>query len=341
MARKKNKAEKKEKEIRKYVKDRTFGMKNRKKGKHVEKMVRGLAGQEGGFQKLQDAKFKARDTKKKLEQQQKFMAEVFGGKVAMKAGEAKMRGKRKPICQFFKAGLCGKGRKCKFSHDLKPVDDFEEVEDQGNARKINLFKDQREEMFGGNDWIEDWNQAKLEEAVNFNAKNYGSSNNQTSIVCKFFLTAVEKMNYGWFWKCPNGFNCKFRHCLPEGYVFESKSKVKKDHKDDRELKIIQGIDAARDKLDSKKLTPVTEERFMKWCKRRRADKLKKREERIAAFNKQLGLKNKKKQTGRELFAKNKSLFKDAEGAVGNYKKKEETPVEVDEDVFGDDEVPDL
>ena len=80
---------------------------------------------------------------------------------------------------------------------------------------------------------------------------------------------------------------------------------------------------------------------MKWCKRRRADKLKKREERIAAFNKQLGLKNKKKQTGRELFAKNKSLFKDAEGAVGNYKKKEETPVEVDEDVFGDDEVPDL
>lgn len=310
----------------------------------MEKMVRGLAGQEGGFQKLQDAKFKARAQKKAKEEERKFMAEVFGGKVALKAGEKKMLGKRKPICQFFKAGLCGKGRKCKFSHDLKTTEETA-AEDTSNARKINLFKDQREEKFGGKDGIENWDQAKLEEAVNFNSKNYGSTT-QTSIVCKFFLTAVEKMNYGWFWKCPNGYNCKFRHCLPEGYIFKSKKKVKEVKKDDGDLKAIQAIDAEREKLESKKLTPVTKDKFLAWCKKRRAGKEKVRQERIAAFNKTMGIKGKKKKTGRELFDKNKGLFKDAEGAVGDYKKskneeKDDKALEVDEDVFGDDEIPDL
>ena len=40
---------------------------------------------------------------------------------------------------------------------------------------------------------------------------------ETAIVCKYFLEAVEKKQYGWFWHCPNGGDaCKYRHCLPEG-----------------------------------------------------------------------------------------------------------------------------
>lgn len=27
---------------------------------------------------------------------------------------------------------------------------------------------------------------------------------QTKIVCKYFLDAIEKECYGWFWQCPNG-----------------------------------------------------------------------------------------------------------------------------------------
>jgi hypothetical protein len=34
--------------------------------------------------------------------------------------------------------------------------------------------------------------------------------NATNIICKFFLDAVEGRQYGWFWKCPNGSDCKYR-----------------------------------------------------------------------------------------------------------------------------------
>lgn len=49
--------------------------------------------------------------------------------------------------------------------------------------------------------------------------------NRTEIVCKFFLEAVEKRLYGWFWQCPNGKECKYRHALPPGYVLKSQMKV--------------------------------------------------------------------------------------------------------------------
>lgn len=35
-------------------------------------------------------------------------------------------------------------------------------------------------------------------------------------VCKFFLEAVETNKYGWFWSCPTGDGCIYRHCLPPG-----------------------------------------------------------------------------------------------------------------------------
>ncbi|RRT64243.1 hypothetical protein B296_00041980, partial [Ensete ventricosum] len=38
-------------------------------------------------------------------------------------------------------------------------------------------------------------------------------------VCKYFLDAVEKKQYGWFWVCPNGGkDCHYRHALPPGYL---------------------------------------------------------------------------------------------------------------------------
>lgn len=44
-------------------------------------------------------------------------------------------------------------------------------------------------------------------------------------VCKFFLDAVEKKQYGWFWACPNGKECHYRHALPPGYILKSQMKA--------------------------------------------------------------------------------------------------------------------
>ncbi len=53
------------------------------------------------------------------------------------------------------------------------------------------------------------------------------ANNRTDIICKHFLEAVEKRQYGWFWVCPNGGkDCKYRHALPPGYVLKSQMKVR-------------------------------------------------------------------------------------------------------------------
>lgn len=45
-------------------------------------------------------------------------------------------------------------------------------------------------------------------------------------MCKHFLDAVEKKQYGWFWSCPNGGKeCHYRHALPPGYVLKSQMKA--------------------------------------------------------------------------------------------------------------------
>jgi len=57
--------------------------------------------------------------------------------------------------------------------------------------------------------MDDWDQETLERVVK---EKHGAEkpSNATSIICKFFLDAVEKRQYGWFWKCPNGADCKYR-----------------------------------------------------------------------------------------------------------------------------------
>ena len=43
--------------------------------------------------------------------------------------------------------------------------------------------------------MEDWDQDKLEEVIN--QKHGTEKNRPTDIICKFFLEAVEKKQYGW------------------------------------------------------------------------------------------------------------------------------------------------
>ena len=49
-------------------------------------------------------------------------------------------------------------------------------------------------------------------------------------ICKYFLDAVENYKYGWFWSCPTGEKCHYRHALPPG--FKLKRDQKKEEKKD-------------------------------------------------------------------------------------------------------------
>ena len=65
------------------------------------------------------------------------------------------------------------------------------------------------------DNMDEWDQEELEKVVK--QKHGAEASNKTDIICKFFLEAVEKKQYGWFWQCPNGGkDCKYRHALPPG-----------------------------------------------------------------------------------------------------------------------------
>ncbi|XP_035836758.1 zinc finger CCCH domain-containing protein 11-like isoform X1 [Helianthus annuus] len=115
------------------------------------------------------------------------------------------------LCEFFKAGQCAKGFKCKFSHDLNV---------QTKGEKFDIFSDKRDEGT-----MEDWDLETLEKVVESKGKEY-NQNKPTDIVCKHFLDAVEKKQYGWFWVCPNGNKeCHYRHDLPPGYILKSQMKA--------------------------------------------------------------------------------------------------------------------
>ena len=313
-------AEKKVKEVQKIVEDKMFGVKNKNKSKVAKTMVKTVAGQEkGGFEKMQAEVYREKALKKKQEEENKLLVDVFA-KTAPKNSE-------EGICAFFKAGMCKKGKACKFSHAV--------ADDTTKAVKMDLYTDQRVAMFGNADTIENWNEEKLNEVVDYNSSKYNSTT-VTDKVCKFFVEAVEKAKYGWFWVCPNGYNCIYRHCLPPDYVFKNKKTVVEVKEEES---IVDKVDSARDKLEGKKLTPVTKERFDEWLKIRRERLEKERKARVADELKSMGLKVKKGLTGKELFEKDKDMFKDADDAVDEYEREEN--VAVDMDAFGDEDLPDF
>lgn len=67
--------------------------------------------------------------------------------------------------------------------------------------------------------------------------------------------------------------------------------------------------------------------------------VKDRKKRIEQELKDLGIKNTKGMSGRELFENKNQLFTDAEGACDDYKRDEN--VEIDQDAFEDEELPEF
>ncbi|CAK9155112.1 unnamed protein product [Ilex paraguariensis] len=284
----------------KVVEDKTFGLKNKNKSKNVQKYVQSI--QQAAQPKLDPSKTAAKKKKEEEKAREKELNELF--KIAVVQPKVPVGVDPKSIvCEFFKVGQCAKGFKCKFSHDLNV---------QRKGEKIDIYSDKRDE-----ETMEDWDLETLEKVVEFNNKQY-NQNKPTDIVCKYFLEAVEKKQYGWFWDCPNGGkDCHYRHALPPGYVLKSQMKALLEEEADR-IPIEEEIENQRAKLTTS--TPMTTEYFFQWKK-------KKMEEREAGLAAQRAERAKNdRMSGRELFLSDSSLFVDDAEAYEKYQREEESDV---------------
>lgn len=250
---KKTEAKKKEK----IVEDKTFGLKN-KKGAKQQKFIQTVqqqVTQQGKTAKQLEKekldKLAKKDDKKKVAEELNVLFKPVEQKIAKGADPKSV------LCAFFKAGQCTKGDKCKFSHDLS-------IGRKGEKRS--MYEDHRNE---DGDTMENWDEAKLLDVVTQKHSESDKAKPKTDIICKYFLEALELSKYGWFWTCPNGDACIYRHALPPGFV------LKKDQKKDdkaEEISLEDLIERERAALSSKDLTKVTLESFLKWKERKRKEK---------------------------------------------------------------------
>ncbi|KAK2977611.1 hypothetical protein RJ640_007247 [Escallonia rubra] len=282
----------------KIVEDKTFGLKNKNKSKNVQKYVHSI--QQTVQPKTDPSKTSTKKKKEEEKAKEKELNDLF--KVAVSQPKVPVGADPKSIlCEFYKAGQCAKGFKCKFSHDLNI---------QRKGEKIDIYSDKRDE---GKDSMDDWDQETLEKVVESRGKEY-SQNKPTDKVCKYFLESVEKKQYGWFWVCPNGGkDCHYRHALPPGYVLKSQMKALIEEETEK-ITIEEEIDNQRAKVTTS--TPMTPDLFKQWKK-------KKVEERDAGLAAQMAERAKNdRMSGRELFLADSSWFVDDAEAYDKYQSEE-------------------
>ncbi|KAI0671824.1 hypothetical protein C8Q78DRAFT_972582 [Trametes maxima] len=283
--------------------DKTFGMKNKNKSAKVQKEIAAIQKQQAQAGKsraaLEKEKEKAMREKAKLEEEKRKKEEAALFKPVQTQKVPFGVDPKTVLCAFFKAGTCEKGSKCKFSHDLNVGRKVE---------KKNLYADSREDK--STDTMDKWDEEKLRTVV---LSKSGNPRTTTDIVCKFFIQAIETEKYGWFWECPNGDNCHYRHALPPGFVLKSQKKALEDAEKANAISLEEFLEVERHKLGSN-LTPVTPETFAKW-KRTRMDKKLAEEEalRKAKDDKHAAGKN-SGMSGRDLFTYNPEWFEDEEEA---------------------------
>jgi len=288
--------------------DKTFGMKN-KKGAKAQQQIRIIHQQQSQTGKSREAlareKQRAEEKRLKAEEMKRLRDE---GPPIVQPHVPFGVDPKSITCNFWKAGRCDKGSKCKFSHT---------VDAQRKQQKKDLYTDMRDvkEEEKRNDTMDKWDQDRLNSVIKMK---HGNPRTTTDKVCKYFLQAVEDGKYGWFWNCPNGGEkCMYRHALPPGYVLRSERKEMEALEKASEISIEEFLESARHKLGPN-LTPVTPESFAQWKAQRQekkdaeeqAQRLKKQAQ--AQANKLMGL------SGREMFSLNPEMFVDEDeddGAV--------------------------
>ncbi|XP_045495946.1 zinc finger CCCH domain-containing protein 15 homolog [Colias croceus] len=246
------KTEQKKKE--KVIEDKTFGLKN-KKGAKQQKFIQQVEKQvkSGGIHPAQPVQDKKKEKEQKLKEQ-KELAALFKPVQTQKV--EKGTDPKSVVCAFFKQGQCAKGDRCKFSHDLTI---------ERKAEKRSLYVDMRDDE----DNMDNWDEDKLKEVVE---KKHGEGNKQrpsTDIICKHFIDAVEKSKYGWFWECPAGTKCIYRHALPPGFVLKRDKKKMEEKKN--EISLVDLIERERAALGPNQ-TKITLETFLAWKKKKIKEK---------------------------------------------------------------------
>jgi predicted RNA binding protein YcfA (HicA-like mRNA interferase family) len=159
----------------------------------------------------------------------------------------------------------------------------ETAEEQKKSAKANPFIDLRRDVTedgntneNGEGVMNGWDEAKLQEVVNKKMEK-DLSKPTSEKICQYFLKAIEDEKYGWFWECPNGSECTYRHALPPDYVFKSKEKKKVEERTLDEI-----IEERRSTLNVEQGTPVNEKTFKIWKEK----KMKERADReLEALNK--------------------------------------------------------
>lgn len=288
------KTEQKQKE--KIIEDKTFGLKN-KKGAKQQKFVKMVQHQvknpNQSLSKLESDKHT--DKKKTKEDELNDLNKLLKPVTAVVKVDKDVDPKS-VLCLFYKQGMCQKGDKCKFSHDL---------EIERKSEKKNIYVDKRD-ADKGEDNIDDWDETKLLDVVDQKHSEKDKNKPKTAIICKHFLQALEDSKYGWFWECPNGDKCIYRHAVPSDFVLK-KDRVKQEQasKED-EITLEDLIEKERAALGSD-LTKITFETFCNWKKRKILERKKerardeKRKRTELKAGKETGL------SGRELFTFNPDL----------------------------------
>jgi hypothetical protein len=251
-----------QKEKKKIIEDKTFGLKNKNKSKKVEKFVQKL--EQNITNNMGTNTVNVKQKKKEEQKVKEELAQLFKPVQVINAQKVAVGVDPKSVvCMFFKVGQCTKGKNCKFSHDL---------ELERKTEKINLYTDVRDEDDKLQDTMDTWDQNKLESVVNSKEHGHGQRC-KSDIVCRYFLEAIEQRQYGWLWECPNGADkCQYRHALPPGYILKT-MKNKEEEAEVDEITLEDFLETERHKLQGP-LTPITETSFAKW----KEEKKKKREE---------------------------------------------------------------
>jgi len=316
----------------KIIEDKTFGLKNKKKSSKVAKYVQQVQQQvnQAGNRKAmkeQEERKKRMEMKKKEEEKRKTELKEIFKPVQIQQKVPFGVDPKTILCAYFKAGTCQKGNRCKFSHDLnierktEKIDLYTDYRSGGKNKKKNNKEDET---------MESWDQSKLESVID---KKYGKDNSQkpTEIVCKYFLEAIETKKYGFFWECPNGGSkCKYRHCLPPGYVLKKKEteeerRAREEAEKENQITLEEFLETERHKLGPN-LTPITYESFNKWKAERKLQKEKEEKEKAKAKadaykQYKAGMKSGIGFSGRELFDFNPELanpYDDDDDAMEEY-----------------------